>query len=137
MYFYIYMYLPRSLLKWLFSYFESDSRYRSVKFINILFYKIITQLITIVCAVCMLSCIPLYDPVDCSLPGSSAHGILQARILEWVAISSCRGSSWCRDQIRFSCISCIAGRFFTTEPPGSPQYELHLFNISPPNFSLM
>ena len=48
--------------------------------------------------------------VDCSLPGSSVHGILQTRILEWVAIPFSRGSSWPRDQI---CISHIAGRFFT------------------------
>ena len=39
------------------------------------------------------SCLTLCDPVDCSPPGSSIHGILQARILEWVAISFCRGSS--------------------------------------------
>ena len=45
--------------------------------------------------------------MDCSLPDSSAHGILQARILEWVAVLSSRGSSWPRDQIYISCISCI------------------------------
>ena len=45
-----------------------------------------------------------------SLPGSSVHGILQARRLEWVAISFSRGSSWCRDWIP---ISCIADKFFT------------------------
>jgi len=39
------------------------------------------------------SCLPLCEPVDCSLPGSSVHGILQARILEWVATSFPRGSS--------------------------------------------
>ena len=39
------------------------------------------------------SCLTLCDPVDCSPPGSSIHGILQARILEWVAISFSRGSS--------------------------------------------
>ena len=39
------------------------------------------------------SCLTLFDPVDCSLPGSSLHGILQARLLEWVAISFSRGSS--------------------------------------------
>ena len=44
-----------------------------------------------------LSCPTLCDPVDCSLPGSSIHGILQARILEWVAISFSRGSSLHRD----------------------------------------
>ena len=48
--------------------------------------------------------------MDCSLPGSSVHGILQARILEWVAISFSRGSSWPRDRTP---VSCIAGRFFT------------------------
>ena len=48
-----------------------------------------------------LSCSTLCDPVDCSLPGSSVHGIFQARILEWVAISFSRGSSWPRD-----CLHC-------------------------------
>ena len=42
------------------------------------------------------------DPVDCSLPGSSVHGILQARTLEWVTISFSRGSSWPRDWARVS-----------------------------------
>ena len=50
-------------------------------------------------------------PMDCSPPGSSVHGILQARRLEWAAISSCRGSSPPRDRARVSCISSIAGRF--------------------------
>ena len=50
------------------------------------------------------------DPVDCSLPGSSVHGISEARILEWVAISFSRVSSWPRNQTQ---VSCIAGRFFT------------------------
>ena len=52
----------------------------------------------------------LCDPTDNSPPGSSVHGILQARILEWVASPFCRGSSRPRDQSR---VSCIAGRFFT------------------------
>ena len=43
------------------------------------------------------SCPALHDPMDCSLPGSSIHGILQARILEWVAMPSSRGSSQPRD----------------------------------------
>ena len=62
------------------------------------------------------SCL-LCDPTDRSPPGSSAHGILQARRLEWVAISFSRGSSPPRDR---TCISCLAGRFFTIEPPGKP-----------------
>ena len=48
--------------------------------------------------------------MDCHSPGSSVHGILQARILEWVAIAVSRGSSWPRDQTQ---VSHIAGRFFT------------------------
>ena len=57
-----------------------------------------------------------YDPMDCNPPDSSAHGILQARILEWVAIYFFKRSSWPRDQIR---ISCTAGGFFAAEPRGS------------------
>ena len=48
------------------------------------------------------SCLTLCDPVDCSPPGSSVHGILQARILEWVAISFSRGSSRPRDRTQVS-----------------------------------
>ena len=59
------------------------------------------------------SCPTLFDPMDRSPPGSSVHGILQASILEWIAISSSKGSSWPRDQTHTSCISCIAGGFFT------------------------
>ena len=55
------------------------------------------------------SCPTLCDPMDCSPPGSTAHGILQARILEWVAISFSRGSSRPRDQTQ---VSHIAGRRF-------------------------
>ena len=65
-------------------------------------------------------CLTLCHPMNCSLPGSSVHGILQARILEWVAISSSRGFSWSRDQTCISCDSCIAGRSFITEPPEKP-----------------
>ena len=50
------------------------------------------------------------SPMDCSLPGSSIHGILQVKILEWVAIPFTRGSSWPRDKTQ---ISYIAGGFFT------------------------
>ena len=60
------------------------------------------------------SCLTLCDPMDCSLPGFSVHGIFQARILEWAAISFSRGSPRPRD--RMQC-SVLADRFFTTEPP--------------------
>ena len=52
----------------------------------------------------------LCNPMDCRLPGSSVHGIFQARILEWVAISFSRRSSWPRDWTQ---VSCIVGRCFT------------------------
>ena len=56
------------------------------------------------------SCLTLCDPMDCSLPGSTIHGIFQARILEWVAISFSRRSSLPRDWTQ---VSCIVGRHFT------------------------
>ena len=56
---------------------------------------------------CAQSCPTLCDPTDCSPPGSSVQGILQARILEWAAISSSRGSSWPRGWTHLSCVSCI------------------------------
>ena len=56
-------------------------------------------------------CLPFCNPMDYSPSGSSVHGILQARILEWVAMPSSRGSSGPRGQTR---VSCIAGRFFTS-----------------------
>ena len=71
-----------------------------------------------ICVVfCAQWCLILYDPMGCGLPGSSVREIPQARILEWVAISSSKGSSRPRD---WMCISCTAGRFFTREPPGKP-----------------
>ena len=62
----------------------------------------------------LLSGIQLYDSMDCSPPGSSVHGMLQARILEWVAMPSSRGSSQSGDQISLSSFPELAGRFFTT-----------------------
>ena len=56
------------------------------------------------------SCLTLCDTLACSLPGSSVHGILQAIILELVAIPFSRGSSWSRDRTQ---VSCLAGIFFT------------------------
>ena len=56
------------------------------------------------------SCPTLCDPGDCSPPGSSIHGISQARILEWVVIAFSRGSFRPKDRTQ---VSCIAGRFFS------------------------
>ena len=60
------------------------------------------------------SCLTLCDPVVCSLPGSSVHGIFQARILEWVAISFSRGSSRPKNR---TWVSCIAGSTWATGKP--------------------
>ena len=63
---------------------------------------------------CAQSCLTLCDPTDYSLPGSSVHGIFQARMLGWVAISFSRGSSRPGDRTHVFCFSWIAGGFFTT-----------------------
>ena len=70
------------------------------------------QRVTVRTCVCLVaqSCLTLCDPVDCSPPGSSVHGILQARILEWVAMPSSRGSSRPRDRTHISYVSCIGGQ---------------------------
>ena len=62
-----------------------------------------SQSVQSVCSVTQ-SCLTLCNPMDCSPPGSSVHGILQARILEWAAISSSRGSFPSRDGTHVSCI---------------------------------
>ena len=81
-------------------------------------------------------CLTLHDPMDYSQPGSSVHGILQARILECAAIPFSRGSSWLRDWTQ---VSCIAGRFFTNsatrEAQGLEENQLSpVVKISPNNF---
>ena len=72
-----------------------------------------------VCSVAQ-SCPTHCDPLGCSLPGSSVYGIFQARILEWAAIFSSRGSSSPTDHTLISCVSCTAGGFFTDEPSRKP-----------------
>ena len=67
------------------------------------------------------SCPTLCDRMDCSPAGSSFHGILQARILEWIAMPSSRGSFWTRN---LTYVSYTAGGFSITEPPGKP-HPLH------------
>ena len=68
------------------------------------------------------SCPTLSDPMDCSSPGSSVHGILQARVLEWGAMPSPRGSSQPRDQTGVCSVSCI-GRWIHYPPSsrGTPK----------------
>ena len=69
------------------------------------------------------SCLTIYDPMDCSPPGSSVHEIFQARILEQVAISSSGGLPNPGIQPMSPASPALAGGFFTTEPPGK-----HLYN---------
>ena len=59
------------------------------------------------CCLVAKSCPTLCDPVDCSPPSSSVHGIFQARILEWVTSSYSRGSFWSKDQTHIFCVSCV------------------------------
>ena len=75
------------------------------------------------CCYCLVAklCPTLRAPVDCSCQAPPSMGILQAGILQWVAIPSSRGSSRPRDQTCVSCTSCTAGRFCNAEPPGKPQ----------------
>ena len=76
------------------------------------------------------SCPTLCNPMDCSLPGFSVHGIFQARVLEWAAISFSRGSSQPRDQ---TLVSCIASRRFTVwatreVSPAQSNYKWHFLH---------
>ena len=64
------------------------------------------------------SCLILLDPTDCSPPGSSVHGVFQARILEWVAMPSSRGSFQPRDQTYISSAPALQADSLTPEPPG-------------------
>ena len=86
---------------------------------------------------CVQSGLILCDPMDCSLQGSSVHGNSQARILEWVAISSSSGSSWPRDQAHVSCISCIGRWVFyhwaTWEAPAIH----HVNNLKEKNYVII
>ena len=74
------------------------------------------------------SCLILWDPLDCSPPGSPVHGISQARILEWVAIPFSRGSSPPRDQTHLSCIFCTGRQIlYTLSHQGSPPGHKHTY----------
>ena len=81
------------------------------------------------CALSLQLCLTLCDPMDHSPPGFCVHGMFQARILEWIAISAFRGYSQPRDETYVSYISCTAGRFFTTESPGKPMLFTMIMKI--------
>ena len=81
------------------------------------------------------SCLTLCDPMDCCLPGSSVHGILQAIVLEWIAIPFSRGSSWPRDWTR---VSRIVDRRFTVRATREVQKRtLFPQGILKPNFAIV
>ena len=98
------------------------------------------QVLLCVCSFAQ-SFLVLWDPMDCSPPGFPVHGIFQARILEWVAISSSRRSSQPRDQTHISCIPCTSRRMlyhwatwrvsskYQTSP--KPQWRTELACCSP------
>ena len=79
-----------------------------------------------VCRWSLQSCRTPRAPVGCSPTGSSVHGLLQTRRLDWVATSSPRGPSW---PWLWTPVACTAGRFFTTKPPGKYLY------VYPPPYS--
>ena len=84
--------------------------------------------------VCVLSCSVMSDSLGyymaCSPPGSSDHGIFQARILEWGAISSCMGSSLLKDQTHVSWVSCIGRQILHQECHlGSPVCDILQSNL--------
>ena len=77
------------------------------------------------------SCPIICNPMNCSPPGSSVHEIFMARMLECVAVSFSRGSSWARDWTLISCISCIDGQvLYQLRHPGSPTCILVVFQRS-------
>ena len=84
-----------------------------------------------VCAKSLQSCLTLCHPMDCSPQDSSVHGILQVRILEWVAIPFSRGSSWPRDRTHISGVSCLDRQILyhcaTWEASLDNLYTFHLF----------
>ena len=88
--------------------------------ILIIFFKLY-KLFILYCVLVVQSCPTLCDPMDCSLPDFYAHGILQARILDWIAIPFTRGSSRPRDQ---TLVFCIIGRFFTNFVLGHGQLTM-------------
>ena len=73
------------------------------------------------CAKYLQSCLTLCDPLDCSSLDSSVHGILQAKVVEWVAIFSSRGSSWPRDQTLTSYLLQWQVDSLPLVPPGKPK----------------
>ena len=126
---------------------------KSVRFQDL--FAMTVKSLLCVCAKSLQSCPILWDAMDCSLSDSHVRGILQTRILEWVAMPASTESSWPRDQSQVSYVSCIGKWFFTIsatwEAPTNKDWlplvvlcsvaELCLtlckpMNCSPPDFSV-
>ena len=110
--------------------YPSDSQYAVEKIINsyargtqlkLLEFRgsNLSKVFASMCSVAQ-SCPTLWDLIDCSPSSSSVYGSFPEKIVQWVAISFSRGFSRPQDQPSVSCSSCIAGGFFTAEPPGKP-----------------
>ena len=102
----------------------------------ILYNKSLQICISCVHAQSLQSCLTLCNSMDCSPPGCSVHGILQARILEWVATPSSRGSSQSGGRAQVSCVSCIGRQvLYPLGHPGSPciSYWFCFSGTSPTN----
>ena len=95
------------LFMWIISVEVCCVRNQNIKILCVKLLKNSSSNKPIMCTKSLQSHLTLWDPMDCSLPRSSVHGILQARILELVAISCSSGSSWPRDQTHVSYVSCI------------------------------
>ena len=110
----------------------SDRKYQHL-FSQFQFRKTLIWIYACVHAKLLHSCLTLCDAMDYSPPGSSVHGILQARILEWVATLSSRGSSQPRDQSHVSFVSLTLTGGFHLVLPGKPLYtgvEAKEFSVS-------
>ena len=103
--------LPSFLVKRHNSIFYGDSEIIEIEILKLELEKCWNQIMH---AQLLQLCLTLCDPIDCSLPDSSVHGILQARILEWVIISFSWGSSQPRDWTPHPLSPALAGEFFTT-----------------------
>ena len=79
-------------------------------------------------------CLTLCDPMGCSLPGSPVHGILQARILKWVAMPSSKGNFLTQGQPWASSCPALAGTFFTTSATQVYVWPKNLFRCSLPSY---
>ena len=96
---------------------------------NVNWYSHSSKLYTACCCCLVIkSCLTLCYPTDWSLLGSSVHGIFQARILEWVAISFSRGSSWPRDQTHISCIGRWIHYHWATSTTQQIDPQIHIFS---------